>query len=85
MCSPRGVLLEIRRELAGRPQTRRPFGRRLAQAVRERRIRITPKQKREWPRRKTHKPPEPPLILTLTAEYKNLMEQHLRAIEKINC
>jgi len=85
MCSPRGVLLEIRREMAGISRTRRPFDQRLAQAIRERRLRTTLKQKREWPRRKTHKPPKPPLILTLTVEYKNLIQQHLRTMEKTNC
>ena len=58
MCSPRKVLLEVRREITGRVLSRIPFGNRLVGAARERRQRTTPKQKREWPRRKTHKPPK---------------------------
>lgn len=79
MCSPRGVLLEIRREI--RDLTLHDdFTKRLTQAQRERRKRKTTKQKREWPRRKTHKPPKPPKLLRLTEELKSLIQKHIQAI-----
>jgi hypothetical protein len=70
MCSPRRVLLEIRRDIGGGRPTKRPFGARIAEAQRERRSRVTPKEKRTWPRRKPHKPPRPPILLKLTREQK---------------
>jgi hypothetical protein len=79
MCSPRKVLLEIRREMTGRVLTRQPFGDRLVRAAREYRPRTTPKQKREWPRRKPHKSPKPPIILTLTIEQKTFVQRYLYA------
>jgi Transposase DDE domain len=73
-CSPRHVLLAVRQELSGRPGRRRSFGRRLAQARRERRPgRRSGKVKREWPRREAHKPLKPPQFLTLTAAQKSLL------------
>jgi hypothetical protein len=78
MCSPRGVLLEIRRELRA-AVPRRDFTRRLTQAVRERRWRTTSKEKRKWPRRKPHEPPKPPKILMLTDQLKSQIKQHLNA------
>lgn len=77
--SPRRVLLEIRREMIGRNPTKRSFAARLAEATRERRQRRTPKQKREWPRRKTHQPPHPPILLRLTKPEKIAIERHLQA------
>jgi hypothetical protein len=78
LCSPRQVLLEIRRELVAlRP--RDDFGRRLAAAERERRSRKVGKEKRTWPRRKPHKPPDPPLLLPLDKELKSKIKQHLQA------
>jgi hypothetical protein len=71
VCSPRRVLLAIRQELSGR--LRRGHARyyeRLRQAVRERRHRTTAKAVRPWPRRKPHKAPKPPRLLTLTDEQK---------------
>ena len=79
MCSPRGVLLEIRREV--RDLTfHDDFTKRLTQAQRERRKRKTAKQKREWPRRKTHKPPKPPKLLRLTEDLKSQIQKHIQAI-----
>lgn len=77
MCSPRAVLLEIRRVVSGSlaGKSRRDFGWRLRQSQRERRDRTTPKEKRPWPRRKPHKPPGPPQILTLTKAQKHLLSQ----------
>jgi hypothetical protein len=81
-CSPRRVLLEVRREIRG-SASRRSFAARLADARRERRARTTPKQKREWPRRKAHRPPAPPKILKLTEQLKTqaeiALQQQLKA------
>jgi hypothetical protein len=78
MCSPRGVLLEIRREMRS-PKPRKDFGQRLRQKQRERRERKTAKEKRAWPRRKPHKPPAQPIILTITHELKSRIQKHLMA------
>ena len=78
MCSPRGVLLEARRDISGRKQSR-PFSERITRAQRERRTRTSAKQKREWPRRKAHAPPHPPVLLRLTDDQKIKIQQHLQA------
>ena len=77
VCSPRRVLLEIRRELLGGvyPSRRPHFGKRLRDCHRERRDRKTAKEKRVWPRRKEHKPPGPPQVLTLTNAQKRLLSR----------
>lgn len=77
MCSPRKVLLEIRRELNYRLGSRRrgKFSDRLKECSREKRKRSSPKATRPWPRRKDHKPPGPPKILTLTAAQKRLISR----------
>ncbi len=79
MCSPRKVLLEIRREINGRSPKGKSFAERIATAKRERRVRQTPKEKRQWPRRKTHQPPKPPILLRMTSELKAEVEQNLQA------
>jgi len=79
MCSPRGVLLEIRREISGRSKSKDPFIARIARAQREQRERTTSKQKREWPRRKDHKPPQPPVLLRLTDTQKTKIQAMLCA------
>lgn len=79
MCSPRGVLLEARRDIAGRSKPTRLFTERISHAQRDRRLRISPKQKREWPRRKDHKPPHPPVLLKLTEEQKIKIHKYLQA------
>jgi hypothetical protein len=78
MCSPRGVLMEVRRDMSGRRESK-PFGERIARAQRERRVRTSPKQKREWPRRKPHTAPHPPVFLRLTDEQKAKIQQQLQA------
>ena len=78
MCSPRSVLLTIRRAIDGR-QPPLDFGRRLARAERERRERRTPKAKRIWPARKKHKPPNPPRMLKVTEELKSHIQHDLNA------
>jgi len=65
--SPRQAVREIRREfqkLTAQRRTR-PLSYRFGRAVREQRDRITPKASREWPRRKPHKPPGAPQLLTI--------------------
>lgn len=81
MASPRQVLVEIRREIraAAPPQRRIAFAKRLARATREQRRRTSGKVRREWPRRKPHKPPGPPQLHTLTPEQKRLRDQLLNA------
>lgn len=73
-CSPRQVLLVIRREIYGGRgrRSRGHFGQRLAEAKPEVRHRRTPKVKRRWPRRVDHKPTKPPRFLTLTDRHKAL-------------
>ncbi len=78
MCSPRSVLLEIRRAMRPR-QLPLDFGRRLGSTERERRERKVPKAKRTWPGRKKHKPPKPPRMLTLTDELKSHIQHDLNA------
>jgi len=78
MCSPRGVLLEARREISGR-SGKEPFGERIVRAQQERRLRTSAKQKREWPRRKPHTPPHPPTLLRLSDEQKTEIQRHLQA------
>ena len=79
MCSARGVLLEIRRDMAGRPKRGKPFTERISHAQRDRRSRTSPKQKREWTRRKDHKPPHPPLLLMMTDQQKAVIHNNLQA------
>jgi len=80
MCSPRKVLLEIRCDVAGQKKAQEPFSERIARAQRERRARTSPKQKREWPRRKAHAPPHPPHLLKLTDQHKQIIQNHLQAV-----
>jgi DDE family transposase len=76
VCSPRKVLVAIRQELYG--LVRRggaKYYARLQRAQRERRVRTSAKAVRVWPRRKPHKPPKPPRLLTLTDQQKALISQ----------
>lgn len=79
MCSPRGILLEARRDISARKEPKEPFGERIRHAQRDRRDRSSAKQKREWPRRKAHTPPHPPILLSLTAAQKIKIHEHLQA------
>ena len=87
VCSPRKVLLEVRRAMQGGLPDRiaRRFSERLGRLCRERRYRRSPKQKREWPRRKSHKPPGPPQILPLSTVQKALLVQILGGDYNSNC
>lgn len=71
-CSPRKVLLAIRTELNACQALRVLLGyqKSLATAQRERRPRSSAKTRRTWPRRKDHKPPNPPKLLKLTEPQK---------------
>jgi Transposase DDE domain len=74
-CSPRKVLMLIRKEIQGQggKRQRKRFGKKLAEARREQRQRQTPKVQRRWPRRADHKPLKPPKILVLPNELKALL------------
>jgi hypothetical protein len=78
-CSPRKVLLEIRKVIIGGigSRQRTSFGQRLAKTLREQRPRTTPKVKRVWPRRVNHKSPKPPHIRELTDQQKTLIAKLL--------
>ncbi len=78
--SPRKVVLEIRREMTAKPnQGGKSYRRRLEHCRADQRCQQSPKATREWPRRKPHKPPAPPIILTLTDEHKALLHEHFHA------
>ncbi len=77
-CSPRQVLLEIRRDIRS-PSPKNDFLVRLSAASRERRQRTSPKEKQVWPRRKKHKPPDAPVILMIPDELKYELQQHFNA------
>jgi len=79
MCSPRRVLLEARHEIYARKEPTEPFAERITRAGRERRVRASSKEKREWPRRKPHAAPDPPVLLNLTDEQKATIHNHLQA------
>jgi hypothetical protein len=78
-CSPRGVLLVIRAEFAS-DTFRSNYSTRLSRARRDNRHRISAKQKREsFPGRRTHKPPEPPIILPLPDDLKSKVDNYFQA------
>jgi hypothetical protein len=75
-CSAAEVLREVRRELDAtrRPALRTSFAKRLQQTGRDRRVRTSPKMKRQPPRRKKHVAPQPPRLKVLSAEQKHQIE-----------
>ena len=79
--SPRKVLIEILKEIAAsaRAGRRTTYRRRLETCRAETRRQTSPKASREWPRRKTHQPPAPPLFLTMNDAQKALLEKHIDA------
>jgi hypothetical protein len=79
MCSPRRVLLEARHDIAARKEPTEPFAERITRAKREQRVRTSAKEKREWPRRKPHTAPHPPILLKLTDEQKLIIHNQLHA------
>jgi Transposase DDE domain len=79
--SPRKVLIEIRREMKGAAQRReRSYRDRLRGCRADDRKQTSPKASREWPRRKPHKPPKPPILHTLNEEQKTLLNQHMGTV-----
>ena len=79
--SPRKVLIEIRTELKEAENRRvASYRRRLKGCRAAARQQTSPKAIRDWPRRKPHKPPRPPILHTLTKEQKTLLEQHMGAV-----
>jgi hypothetical protein len=79
MCSPRRVLLEARHDISARKDPTEPFAERITRAEREQRVRTSAKEKREWPRRKPHTAPRPPILLKLTDEQKLIIHNQLQA------
>jgi len=78
-CSPRGVLLLIRAEFASE-EFRSDYSVRLSKARRDTRRRSSAKAKRrEFPGRRPHKPPEPPVILPLPDDLKPKVHKHFQA------
>lgn len=77
VCSPRKAILVVRQELIGAMKTgpRLSYRERLERCPRERRERTTVKQKREWPQRTPHKPPNPPQLLTMSETVKALFSR----------
>jgi hypothetical protein len=78
--SPRKILIEIRREIdAAARREVKSYRQRLDGCRAEDRKQTSPKATREWPRRKPHKPPKPPILHTLNEEQKILLNQHISA------
>jgi DDE family transposase len=78
--SPRKVLIEVRKELNGTANRRmQSYRRRLEGCRADARKQTSPKAIREWPRRKPHEPPKPPILQTLTKKQKVLLDQHMGA------
>jgi DDE family transposase len=78
--SPRKVLIEIRRELNDTANRRiQSYRERLQDCRADDRKQTSPKATREWPRRKPHKPPKPPVLHTLTEEQNTLLDRHMDA------
>jgi hypothetical protein len=72
--SPRQILIAIRRDMEGTRRRGQPhYEERLHQARGEQRERTSAKASREWPRRKPHKAPKPPKLLTLSNAQKSLL------------
>lgn len=79
--SPRKVLIEIRREIAGSGNRRLvAYSQRLEECRAETRCQTSPKASREWPRRKPHKVPAPPKFLTMRDDQKALLQRHIGAV-----
>jgi Transposase DDE domain len=78
--SPRKILIEIRREIDAVPRRQvKSYRQRLDGCRAEDRKQTSPKATREWPRRKPHKPPKPPILHILNEEQKILLNQHISA------
>lgn len=79
--SPRKVLIQIRKEITGSTGRRtRCYARQLEHCRADTRQQTSPKASREWPRRKPHRSPAPPNLLTLTEAQKALLRKHLQCL-----
>jgi Transposase DDE domain len=82
--SPRRILLRIRGGIAAKLRTLGPrqfaaYQDMLERVRSEERLRFSPKVRQVWPRRKDHKPPKPPLILTMDETVKMKIAKALQA------
>ena len=82
--SPRRILLRIRGSIAAKlgslgPRQIAAYQEMLERVRSEDRQRISPKVRQVWPRRKDHKPPQPPIILTLNDALKCKMNKILQS------
>ena len=79
--SPRRVLLAIRGEMKGTAKRRqRSYHQRLKDCGAATRCQKSAKARREWPRRKPHTPPAPPILHTLNEGQKVLLNQHFDVV-----
>jgi len=84
MQSPRRQLLQTRGDIAAKLRTLGPrqfagYQQMLQRVRSENRERISSKVRQVWPRRKEHKPPEPPKILTLEGAFKHRINKALES------
>jgi hypothetical protein len=82
--SPRRVLLRIRGGIAAKLRTLGPrqfavYQQMLERVRSEDRQRTSPKVRQSWPRRKDHKPPKPPMILTMDEAFKMRISKALQS------
>jgi|SRR5215831_1340226 len=83
--SPRRMLLRIRGTITERLRTLGPrqfaaYQDMLERVRSEERSRISPKVRQPWPRRKEHKPPKPPIILTMKETFKVKLVSSLQTL-----
>ena len=78
VASPRKVLLAIRSAMRGKDAGSK-YSKQIALATRDSRQRVTHKEQRKWPRRKTHQPPSPPVLLKLPDDLKAKIRPDLLA------
>jgi hypothetical protein len=83
--SPRRILLRIRGGITERLRTLGPrqfaaYQEMLERVRSEERSRTSSKVRQPWPRRKEHKPPKPPLLLTMKEPFKAKLIKSLQAL-----
>ena len=82
--SPRRLLLRLRGRMAAKLRTLGPrqfaaYQEMLERVRSEDRERTSPKVRQAWPRRKDHKPPKPPIILTMDEALKMKITKMLQS------
>jgi Transposase DDE domain len=82
--SPRRILLRIRGAITAKlrdlgPRQFAAYQEMLERVRSEERQRTSPKVRQVWPRRKDHKPPQPPMILMLDQRFKMKMTKALQS------